>query len=105
MDESIKIFNRIRIIRAIITLFLLAWLTVFTILTLRFKFSKTDIQPSKEQEPQFSDENAIKYFYLHRIWFGENSIVLILFQVWYLTAILFLIFEAGKPFLTKLNNS
>ena len=95
--ENIKsIFTRVRIIRAVITFVLLAWLVVFTILTLRLQFSEKDIEQnfttdSSGSVPTITDPEATKYFYLHRIWFGDSSIVLILFQVWYFTAIMFLL--------------
>lgn len=89
--QSIQsIFTRIQVIRAIITFVLIAWLVVFTILTLRIQFSPADIEQSSTSgaAPTPTDPESMKYFNLHRIWFGDSSIVLILFQVWYLTALM-----------------
>lgn len=87
--QSIQsIFTRIQVIRAIITFVLIAWLVVFTILTLRIQFSPEDIEQSSTPGSTPTDPESMKYFNLHRIWFGDSSIVLILFQVWYLTALM-----------------
>lgn len=89
VGENIKtIFSRVKLIRAILTFVLLAWLVVFTILSLQLKFSAADLA-SPNTIPE--DSNAAKYFYIHRIWFGEESIVMMLFKVWYFTALMFLV--------------
>ena len=44
------------------------------------------------------DRNYIRYFNLHRIWFGEESIVMLLFKLWFYTAILWM----ASPFIREL---
>jgi hypothetical protein len=37
------------------------------------------------------EENHVRYFNLHRVWFGEESIVMILFKLWYYAALLWML--------------
>ena len=62
-----------------LSIFLIVWLVVFSILFAR---------PSESKE---EDETRQKYFYLHRVWFGEESIIMILFKMWYYTLILLML--------------
>lgn len=96
--DDIKIaFSRLRWIRLIITIFLVGWLGFFTYLMMRSYQDQgffDSNQPSTSKAATSDTDSSLedtKYFYLHRIWFGDYSIVLILFQVWYMTIMLFLL--------------
>lgn len=64
--------------RIAISIFMLGWLGYIT-----YKLSRAD-----KEDP---DGNGTKYFYLHRVWFGETSIIATLFQMWWTTLLLFML--------------
>lgn len=94
-DDLKTAFSRLRWIRLAITIFMVGWLGFFTYLMLRSYQDQGLFEQTSKPQPATSDtDNSLedtKYFYLHRIWFGDDSIVMILFQVWYMTIMLFLL--------------
>lgn len=65
--------------RILISVLLLGWVIYIT-----YKLSQ-------EEEGVEKEETRAKYFYMHRVWFGEESIALILFNLWYYSFIFLLI--------------
>jgi hypothetical protein len=59
----------------IVSLFLFTWVLVFTFLLLK---------PGKDVD----DRAHQKYFATHRLWFGEESIILIIWNIWYYALLL-----------------
>jgi hypothetical protein len=80
-NTILQVLKNVRWIRLGITGFLLAWLGFFT-----YQILKPNIDEKR-------NENEARWFQLHRIWFGDESIVFILFRVWYLV----LVFMAISP--------
>ena len=62
--------------RIVITFILIGWLITFTYLIMK----KDEIKPD--------DSEYQRWFMLHRTWFGDESIVMILWKVWYYTLLL-----------------
>jgi len=63
-----------------ISALLLSW-----VIFISYKLTK---QSEEEEE---SEEGRDRYFYLHRVWFGEESILMILFNMWYYSVILLML--------------
>ena len=80
-----QVLKNVRIIKFGVTAFLLAWLAYFS-----YQILKPD------------DENVDKsnWFNLHRIWFGDESIVFILFKIWYMV----IVFLAISPIIGEIIN-
>lgn len=62
--------------RFFITILLIGWLGTMTYLIMKKDEVKSD-------DPEYN-----RYYLLHRTWFGEESIVMILWKVWYYTLLL-----------------
>lgn len=79
-----------------VTIFLIGWLVLITVLILREKPNEqTDeqlyAQPYVQTYvPQQNSQAHAKYFNLHRVWFGEQSIIMIIFKIWYYALIVWM---------------
>ena len=67
-----------------VTLFLLVWIVCISILMVGQKKQGDDYIVR-------DDQDYARYFNLHRVWFGEESVLLMLFKLWYYSAILWLL--------------
>lgn len=77
MDLQMALSRTLKIIaygRTGITFILVAWLITVSIWIMK----KNDTNDKEHQ----------RYFNLHRVWFGEESIILILWKMWYYTLLL-----------------
>ena len=75
------VLSNIRTIKLSITLFLVGWLAYMTWKIISPPTSQQDI------------ENKDRWYYVHRVWFGDESIVFMLFKIWYMV----LVFLAISP--------
>lgn len=127
MDKINKAFDRVSIIRMLITIFLVAWLAYMTY-SIMVKYNSTESEQTKSEEetvdeqpkakkcladrqdprfyqrdegfvnnpesielpnnPNDDDRNVLRLFYLHKIWFGDDSIVYMIFKIWFFTILL-----------------
>jgi heme/copper-type cytochrome/quinol oxidase subunit 2 len=76
-----KSLKRLTILRIAITLFIVVW-----VLVMSYYLTRNYDEDDKEQ-----GERRAKYFYLHRVWFGEESTVMIIFKMWIWAVILMLL--------------
>jgi hypothetical protein len=74
MDVVSRVLTSFSYLRITITTFLLAWLLVNTYFLL-FKREEDDIEP-------------VRIYYMHQLWFGDQSIVQILSNIWYYVILL-----------------
>lgn len=65
-----------------ITLILLIWVSFISYRLVR----------SNTIEEDTIQEDTDKYFYLHRVWFGEESVLMIIFNMWYYSFILLILY-------------
>jgi len=76
--------------KTLVTLFLIAWLLGISFLIIYTSPDKT--RPLTDDLIQTGDYyNHVRFFNLHRVWFGEESIVIIIIKLWFYTAILWLL--------------
>jgi predicted secreted protein len=80
--------GRLKIIRLVLTFAIITWLVVFTVMTSLEDESEDDEETKKTHD---------KYFAMHRIWFGDDSLIAILFGIWYKTMIIIIL----APIITK----
>jgi len=74
-----RIVSYIMAARTTITVVMCAWLITISYFIIR----KTD--PADTYDA--NDPSRTRYYNLHRVWFGDDSSLLILFKIWYYTFI------------------
>lgn len=79
VDTLFFVVKQVSQLRIIATLFLLGWLIAMTYLLMR---------PAKNAEDAASRD---RYFALHRVWFGDTSIVGMIYSIWYFTILLLVV--------------
>lgn len=114
-NSVIKALRYIFIGRLGITIFLVAWLFIMTILiswrrkpntnTTNTFYGTTPTSDQLDEEGEGGEgggsrftqniiddeENYVRYYNLHRVWFGDQSIVWTIFKIWYFTIILWML--------------
>lgn len=108
VKKSLKYFS---VARIILTLFLLIWVIIISFLLIRE--NKKDVDGGfggfggGDSDSGDSDDKRLRYFNLHRVWFGEESVILILFKMWYYAIIIWMISPMITPIIlylkTKIN--
>lgn len=78
LQKVLYIVSRLMQLRVIVTVLLVGWLLVISHLLVR-----------ADKEGREDDRN--RYFSLHRVWFGDSSVVQTLFNMWYYTILLLLV--------------
>lgn len=80
--------------RMLITIILCAWLITLSYLITR----KSDTQNPDDK----TDPSRMRYYNLHRVWFGDQSPLLILLKLWYYTFVLILLAPVIRELITFL---
>jgi hypothetical protein len=78
-----KNLKRIMTLRVIVTLAIITWAIVLSYHLMR--------KPTEQEQIEERGEHRAKYFYMHRVWFGEESLVMIIFKIWVWVIILMLL--------------
>jgi MFS-type transporter involved in bile tolerance (Atg22 family) len=81
-----SVVNNIRTIKIGITVFLIGWLGYLT-----YRILKPSVT-------NFDEQNKERWYEVHRVWFGDESIIFMLFKIWYMV----LIFMALSPVLGEI---
>jgi len=91
INSILKINSVMKIARLVVTIVLLSWLISISICILKQKRVNTDASPQ-----ELPDHN--RYFNLHRVWFGDEAPIFVLFRIWYYV----FIFMVISPFLYEI---
>lgn len=78
LNKVMYVVSRLMQIRVIATVFIVGWLLMISHLLTR---------ADKGKRPEDRD----RYFALHRVWFGDSSVVQTLFNMWYYTILLLIV--------------
>lgn len=81
-----------------LTIFIIIWTVVISILIVRNNTDKTD-ESDNPSNPSNPNVNYIRYFNLHKVLFGDESVLLILFKLWYYVLFLWVAGPIFKEFI------
>lgn len=75
-------------IRIVMTIFLVSWLAVMSYMfMIKYAEKRSDNSDVEAHKKHRTD----RLYYLHRVWFGDDSIVYMLVKVWYMAVIIMLL--------------
>jgi len=82
-----RIYKRIMMGRIGLTVFLIVWAIVMSVLIARKPDGEKNIEDSinykRKTINEAYDRDYDRYYTLHRIWFGDESVLMILFKIWF----------------------